>query len=854
MTEGECRSFSFLGSGDNPIKQYNRQIMKTIICIMLVLLPVFVLAGQNGLPNKEPVRDLPAAQRGPTARARAPLPANKPNPGLELQGITVLTLDPACNACRGAHIDLQVHSTVSGPLVLSVGDITSTSGAKNFNAKISVFPLDSSRELEDRKKAGIKAGETLKIRALITGTLDFGTWDVGLLNHGKPFGSFKVVNAAASFNVKPDIADLKNAEITFSADKPSSIRITNEDTIPYVLECVYTIGPVTVPCRPEAGKAEVAWWQSAGEAPKNSTSFKVPAQGSAQVVVTPDPAWFEDTEWLPGFLKDDVKDGQLRVRLRSMSCDSDPAAPVKGFDFKTHLTTHSPDVMALGGFVIVFVTLLAGALVSVLANLLLPGMARRLKVKEELVVLGRRVNDLSMSLDSRVRVSLGVERGRLAKRLAELGTISADFSTVIAEIEKAISGLTARLDLVEKLELFLRKFWRARSDGRLPMTVTREIDDVRQQITDLLGRSEPSDADLQAAQLLIQDLERRLNNVGQPNLVFAQRLVQRLNKMRDAFSQNALAARAVLRDLFAHLPALLAYVQKDVPKPEDIQPLDYVTMDTILYQMEIANRYASLLENPVGKSQAARLNDNRNELLRLLLNSSWDAVNQAGILVQELQENVFPEDVAEAVKDKRVQIEADRNLVFLSEPVGFRLFFFDQRIAGSIARSQFTIQWDFGHDGLTEKGSGVSHFFPYATRLWVARRRQRLWRLIRRFVLRLLRTATRRPPTQPDPRKDPRYLHEPFNLRASLIHPDGTILALAFPKTLDVYKPLPSRSTSFWVEGTRLTIALLLALVGLVAGAKEQLLKLDVFPALVAIFLIGFGANEVKKLFTQNSQ
>ena len=838
-----------------------KTIICVILCIILVLLLACVLVAQNdGLPNKDPVRDLPPTQRGggSTARATAPRLPNKPNPGLELQGITVLTLDPACNACRGAHIDLQVHSTVSGPLVLSVGEITSTSGAKNFNAKISVFPLDSTGESEDPKKPRIQAGETLKIRALITGTLDFGTWDVGLLNQGKPFGTFKVVNTAATFNVKPDIADLKNAEITFSSVKTASITISNQDTLPYLLECSYTVGPVTVSCQPDEQKPSATtgpWWRPETKTKSNTNDFKVPAQGSVVVLVAPDAAWFERSPWfgwLRSFLKDDVQPGRLAIRLRSNDCDSDPAAPVKTFDFKTHLTTHSPDVMAFGGFVIVFLTLLAGALVSVLANLLLPGMARRLKVKEELAVLGRRVNDLSMSLDSRVRVPLGVERGRLAKRLAELGTISADFSTVIAEIEKAISGLTARLDLVEKLELFLRKFWRARKDGRLPMTVTREIDDVRQQITDLLGRSEPSDADLQAAQLLIQDLERRLNNVDQPNLVFAQRLVQRLNKMRDAF--NAAAAESVFRRFLAQLPALMVYLQRDVPKPEDIQPPDYVSMDTILYQMEIANRYASLLENPVDTHQAGRLKDKGDELLRLLLNSSWDAVNQAGILVQELQENVFPEDVAKAVNEKRVQIEADRNLVFLSESVGFRLFFLDQRIASSIARSQFTIQWKFGHDRLTEKGSGVSHYFPYATRLWVARRRQRLWRLIRRFVLWLWRTVIRRPPGRPDPRKDPRYLREPFNLQASLIHPDGTILAHDIPKPLDVYKPLPSRSTSFWVEGTRLAIALLVALVGLVTGAKEQLLKLDVFPALVAIFMIGFGANEVKKLFTQNSQ
>jgi hypothetical protein len=51
-------------------------------------------------------------------------------------------------------------------------------------------------------------------------------------------------------------------------------------------------------------------------------------------------------------------------------------------------------------------------------------------------------------------------------------------------------------------------------------------------------------------------------------------------------------------------------------------------------------------------------------------------------------------------------------------------------------------------------------------------------------------------------------------------------------------------------EGLRLTAALLIAVFGLVAGAKDQLAKLDVLPGLVAIFLVGFGADTIKNLLT----
>ncbi len=48
-------------------------------------------------------------------------------------------------------------------------------------------------------------------------------------------------------------------------------------------------------------------------------------------------------------------------------------------------------------------------------------------------------------------------------------------------------------------------------------------------------------------------------------------------------------------------------------------------------------------------------------------------------------------------------------------------------------------------------------------------------------------------------------------------------------------------------------MALVIALFGLIAGAKEQLLKLDLLPALLAVFLVGFGADQVKNLLTQKT-
>jgi hypothetical protein len=58
---------------------------------------------------------------------------------------------------------------------------------------------------------------------------------------------------------------------------------------------------------------------------------------------------------------------------------------------------------------------------------------------------------------------------------------------------------------------------------------------------------------------------------------------------------------------------------------------------------------------------------------------------------------------------------------------------------------------------------------------------------------------------------------------------------------------------SFWTELLRLSLALGIAAFGLIVGAREQILKLDLLPALIAIFLLGFGSDRMKNLFAEPS-
>jgi hypothetical protein len=52
-------------------------------------------------------------------------------------------------------------------------------------------------------------------------------------------------------------------------------------------------------------------------------------------------------------------------------------------------------------------------------------------------------------------------------------------------------------------------------------------------------------------------------------------------------------------------------------------------------------------------------------------------------------------------------------------------------------------------------------------------------------------------------------------------------------------------------EAVRLLIALMVALIGLVAGGQEQLAKLELVPAAIAVFVLGFSADTIKNLISQ---
>jgi hypothetical protein len=174
----------------------------------------------------------------------------------------------------------------------------------------------------------------------------------------------------------------------------------------------------------------------------------------------------------------------------------------------------------------------------------------------------------------------------------------------------------------------------------------------------------------------------------------------------------------------------------------------------------------------------------------------------------EIYQGVYREQVVAALKGKQPSpsIAVAQVKVRAFFPVQFAIQFPDRAMDNSEALDAIQCEWDFGHDEFKEHGWWVTHYFP----------RPRTYLVKARFS----------------------YGGQPIlDANNAPVEISETITAEAVPRVAQ------DRTR---VELIQLGIVLLVALLGLLAGAREQLQKLDLLAATVALFLLGFTADSIK--------
>lgn len=195
-----------------------------------------------------------------------------------------------------------------------------------------------------------------------------------------------------------------------------------------------------------------------------------------------------------------------------------------------------------------------------------------------------------------------------------------------------------------------------------------------------------------------------------------------------------------------------------------------------------------------------------------LRQADWNALHRARDLVSQICTEISASDVEVALTNGAWHFEYEPHSVHANSPTTLRVRLDDAQLDVSKARSAIVCAWSFGPKVGPETGWELAHYF---------------------------RTP------------------EEGTTTMTFCNHHGEVIPLKdTSKRLAVQVQTASSrfSDKARAELWRLAGLVGIATMGLVAGAHEQFMKLDVFFGLIAVFTLGFSANAVKELFAKGTK
>jgi hypothetical protein len=743
-------------------------------------------------------------------------------------------------------IILRNDTSASLPIHLSGGDLSSKSPSKQLLIQPVLIPKD----------ANLDSKQNLEVKIAIAGLYEDGDWQTTLQNDGADVGTVRILRTSPPFALSLDVATPDAPELTFVKGETGHFRLKNDDPREYQILWQYSIGGYTVRSTdpPAASRTQDRGWifrwfskdvsSNSGQPEVPATPLTLSPRGQQEFTFSPPLKWFGGS--FAGLFKDKGADGRLTVSMVSPQCPTRSALS-KTFKVKTTLLTTTGARREGWADFWVFVFLALGGIFSLSLNSLLPNQMRRTKMKQRLSSVGARISGLSYDLASRLRVLVGLGQRLITDRLRNLTWTSPDFAGDMQDIEQAMTRLETRMQFLERLSIVRTNFIRMRAEV-LPASMIFGIETTFDKIVEIGEKSDPSDPDVQTAVNLIKSVEDQLAQGILSNVDFAKSLADRVAIYKTDFDQTngrigktdtCKRIRALLPGPFARLESVDGTKLTAAADVSSAQ--DYMDLDGRLFELQIIREYVDLVEGLASTSNLrTRITGHEGELVDSLSRSSCEAAYGATLLLQEMKSGFFKEDIRAEIEAKRVRIKVDRGEIQRYQPCEFRLEFQKLDLNTAYARQEWTCHWFFtlGEQTLIEEGWVITHYFGESDTY--------------KMKIALTHNVDGTKLEVPD--------LEPFEGEIKLV-PEARrqlsrvmkfVFQLKFAEARKEWKKGRRRSGKT-LDYLRLAMALVIALFGLIAGAKEQLLKLDLLPALLAVFMVGFGADQIKNLLTQKT-
>jgi hypothetical protein len=704
-----------------------------------------------------------------------------------MSGDRSLAIDPATNS-GFAVFWLKNTSTKAVPLVLGVGQFTSDGTHQIIPGKGVIGAAEGLPAPFIYAPASSLAPDArIPVKITVTDFLSIGAATAVLTNHGTPIGTVRVIKDRFPFKVAPPgWKDGVPYPLRISADNAGRITLFNEEPVPYV----------------------VSWAFAAPGVNAEQNVITIPPNSGRTIVLASKQNGALSGDTIGSLFRDRESDGWLT--LNAVASEKDPFLswwPSRHLPIKLSRSWWSDSLRpwASNGFIVML--LLLGGICSLILTNWVPNRTLKLNLQRRLEEIAEQIRSVSAACDSVLRVSIRVERLRIKDSLNSRKAFSADYPVLAQACETDIARLERLVGVVQKIDAIYRSAYSTLL-GFAPSIMLDAIRRARQAEMQVTA-PKVTDGALDDATKTVTDAAAILAGLQTPNAEFMKKVAARVETISDdpRFTKSAFLAEARVK-----IPNLDSWVNAKYAKPENITADSFCAIDSAVTKYEILIGVTDIIDN-MGAAQRTKWNEVIERLMKNLRVDNLTLLRRAELRARELREDVHPDDVIAELNTGKFSVTCEPHQPAAGDTARFRVTLFNRLISNSSAREEIMCRWDFGDD-LEESGWQVGHYYRQQSKRWLSR-----------------------PKT--------------YNVSVKF-ESEGSIDAPAEKTQLPVHVgPAPTSKIGGYtiVELLRLSIALFIAILGLLSGANEQVAKLDLIPALIAVFMIGFTADQIKNIF-----
>ena len=657
---------------------------------------------------------------------------------------------------------LRLYNPNPTPLkyTLVIGDSKATNTGADANLVVAFYGTDN-KLVGPILEGNVAASASTSVRADFSHVVEAGETTAKLKCNGLEIATLKLLkDHGLPFRVSLEGNPTEKPEIDFVRGSPVDLRWKNDDAMHYPLSWEFFLKGKYVSGTTQAG-------------PNGSTKF----------TVTPYDGWFSLYQ---SFFRSEIADGTVTVGYWPQG--SAGAYPSKTIPIKARLTYLDPAVRDVLAMIAILVILAVGGFASTYVNVDLVNRIKAISIKKRIDQLARSIGESGPKLNSQLRVSLFLERGRIEATLPHGVLFTPGTAAALAQSDADTGALSIRVDWAAQIADATVRLNHAKEEGALAPSLTDQVTKALSDAQDLLKKSTLGAGELQRVQTLVGLSTNILEHKYQADEDLEKVLAARLQDLKARFTASLLAT------------STCTAIKGAVPIP-------FALLDPAIPQVgSQADRDANIRRLAI-IAEMVQMQSTDSSILQCLGRQDFISLQEAEQLLRELKDGISLDDLRNEITTNpaRMYFVVDRDTVRVNTPIMMKLMFNNHRCNWAAARCRIECTWNFNHKNLTEKGWEVHHYFPEA----------------KDYSVGVTFNDINQVPITP---------------------------SLQIERKVSVIQQRIQERNYVAVEIQRWAVGFVVALIGLFAGAKEKILSLDTAGAILAVFLLGFGIDMAKNL------